>query len=147
MHSQRLFSYWNLRQGNDLSKESQGLLLGWADRSVEPSFDISIDPDYTDAILELALERMPQLETASIANQWAGLYETTPDHRAIIGWEPVVEGMFHVAGFSGHGMMHAPATGLLTMQILTGVEPSVDIKDLSPGRFSSGILVEETNVI
>jgi sarcosine oxidase subunit beta len=128
-------------------KESKGLLLGWADKSVEASFDISIDPDYTDTILELGLERMPQLETAELANQWAGLYETTPDHRAIIGWEEAVEGMFHVAGFSGHGLMHAPAAGLVTAETITGKTQSVDIDSLSPARFGKGELVEETNVI
>ncbi|MEW5797120.1 MAG: FAD-binding oxidoreductase [Candidatus Zixiibacteriota bacterium] len=128
-------------------KESKGLLLGWADPDVKPSFDISIDPNYTDTILEKALDRIPQLETAEIANQWAGLYETTPDHRAIIGFEPAVEGLFHVAGFSGHGMMHAPAAGLVSSQIITGQEPSVDISDLSPERFAKGELQVETNVI
>lgn len=128
-------------------KESKGLLLGWADPSVQPSMDISIDPDYTDAILEKALDRMPQLATAEVANQWAGLYESTPDHRAIIGWEPSVQGLFHSVGYSGHGLMHAPAAGLLAAEILTGQEPSIDITDLSPERFAKGELVEETNVI
>ena len=128
-------------------KESKGLLLGWADKTTESTFDISINPDYTDAIIERALDRIPQLETAEIANQWAGLYETTPDHHAIIGWETTVEGMFHVTGFSGHGFMHAPAAGLVTAQILTGQTPSVDITPLSPERFAKGALVEETNVI
>ncbi len=45
-------------------KESKGMLLGWADKNVEPSFDISIDPDYTDNILERGLELIPQLEEA-----------------------------------------------------------------------------------
>jgi len=128
-------------------KESKGLLLGWADKSVEPSFDISIDPDYTDNILERALDRMPQLETAEVANQWAGLYETTPDHRAIIGREPSVANLFHVVGFSGHGLMHAPAAGMVTSEILAGKEPTIDISDLSPDRFANGIVAEETNVI
>ncbi len=128
-------------------KESKGMLLGWADGSVEPSFDTSIDPDYTDAILEKALHRIPQLEEAEIANQWAGLYETTPDHHAIIGYEPVVSGMFHVTGFSGHGFMQAPAAGLVTAQILTGLKPSLDISKLAPDRFVTGTVVNETNVI
>ena len=120
-------------------KESQGMLLGWADKSVEPSFDVSIDPDYTDGILERALELIPQLEVAEVANQWAGLYETTPDHRAIIGFEPTVKGMFHAVGFSGHGFMHAPAVGLITAEILSGKTASVDISSLAPERFASGV--------
>jgi sarcosine oxidase subunit beta len=137
----------DVKSGLYCHKESKGMLLGWADKSVKPSFDVSIDPDYTDAILEKALHRIPQLEEAEIANQWAGLYETTPDHHAVIGWEPTVNGMFHVTGFSGHGFMHAPAAGLITSEILTGKQPSVDISPLSPERFTTGVLVEETNVI
>jgi sarcosine oxidase subunit beta len=128
-------------------KESKGLLLGWADPNVKPSFDISIDPDYTDTMLEKALYRIPQLETAEVANQWAGLYETTPDHRAIVGYEPAVEGLFHVTGFSGHGLMHAPAAGLVSTQIIMGQQPEIDIADLSPERFAKGELQHETNVI
>jgi len=137
----------DVRSGLYCHKESKGMLLGWADKAVEESFDISIDPDYTDVILEKALDLMPQLEEAEVANQWAGLYETTPDHRAIIGWEPSVEGMFHVVGFSGHGFMHSPAAGLVTSEIITGKAPSIDISSLSPERFAAGIEAKETNVI
>jgi sarcosine oxidase subunit beta len=137
----------DVKSGLYFHKESKGLLLGWADPAVKPSFDVSIDPDYTDAILEKALERIPILETAEIANQWAGLYETTPDHLAIIGWEPAIEGMFITAGFSGHGFMHAPAAGLITTEILMGKDPSIDISPLSPERFAKGAIVAETNVI
>jgi sarcosine oxidase subunit beta len=137
----------DVKSGLYCHKESKGLLLGWADKAVKPSFDVSIDPDYTDAILERALDRIPQLETAEVANQWAGLYETTPDHRAIIGWEPTIEGVFHVAGFSGHGFMHAPAAGVVTAEIVAGKKPSIDITELSPLRFAHGGVVEETHVI
>jgi len=127
--------------------ESKGLLLGWGDKNRGPSFDISVEPEYTDAILEKALHRIPQLESAEIANQWAGLYESTPDHLAIIGWAPEVKGMFHCCGFSGHGVMHSPAAGRITAEMLSGKEPSIDIGRLSPERFAKGELVAETNVI
>ena len=137
----------DVKSGLYCHKEGSGLLLGWADKNREPSFDISIEPDYTDAILERALDRIPQLETAEIANQWAGLYESTPDHQAIIGWESKVEGMFHCCGFSGHGIMHAPAAGLITAEILAGKETTIDISSYAPERFAKGEMVIETNVI
>lgn len=137
----------DVKSGLYCHKESKGMLLGWADKSVQPSFDISVDPDYTDSILERALNRIPQLETAKIANQWAGLYETTPDHRAIIGYAQGLDGLFHVTGFSGHGLMHAPAAGVITAEVLTGQKPSVDIAPLSIERFARGVEVVETNVI
>ncbi len=128
-------------------KESQGMLLGWADRSVAPSFDVSVDPDYTDTILEKALDLVPQLEEAEVANQWAGLYEVTPDHNAIIGFESQLKGLLHCAGFSGHGFMQAPAAGIVAAELLCGKEPTIDISALSPSRFGSGVEFEETNVI
>jgi sarcosine oxidase, subunit beta len=137
----------DVKSGLYCHKESKGMLLGWADKAVQPAFDVSIDPDYTDAILERALDRIPQLETAEVANQWAGLYESTPDHRAIIGWERSVEGMFHTTGFSGHGFMHAPAAGIVTTEMVTGKKPSIDISELSPERFAKGGVVEEVHVI
>ncbi|MCH7689673.1 MAG: FAD-binding oxidoreductase [candidate division Zixibacteria bacterium] len=137
----------DVKSGLYCHKEGSGLLLGWADKEREPSFDISVEPDYTDAILERALDRIPQLETAEIANQWAGLYESTPDHQAIIGWESKVEGMFHCCGFSGHGIMHAPAAGLVTAEILAGKETTIDISSYAPERFAKGEYVVESNVI
>jgi sarcosine oxidase subunit beta len=137
----------DVKSGLYFHKESPGLLLGWADKSVQPGFDISIDPDYTDAILIRALERVPQLETAKVSKSWAGLYETTPDHHAIIGFAPDITGMFLNVGFSGHGMMHAPAAGLVAAEIICGKKPSIDISPLSPLRFAKGAIHEETNVI
>jgi sarcosine oxidase subunit beta len=50
-------------------------------------------------------------------------------------------------GFSGHGMMHAPAAGMICAQLLSDQTPEIDITDLAPGRFAKGELQEETNVI
>jgi sarcosine oxidase subunit beta len=128
-------------------KESRGLLMGWADDTVEPGFDESQDPDYNDNILMKALDRIPRLETAEVANSWAGLYETTPDHHAIIGFAEEVEGFFIIGGFSGHGFMHAPGAAIIAAEVITGRQPSVDIGHLAPNRFVSGNIVEEVNVI
>ena len=128
-------------------KESKGLLMGWADPNVKPAFDESQDPDYNDTILMKALDRIPKLEEAGVGNSWAGLYETTPDHHAIIGFAPEVQGFFINAGFSGHGFMHAPGAGVLAAEVITGKKPSIDISRLAPDRFVSGLIEEETNVI
>jgi sarcosine oxidase subunit beta len=128
-------------------KESKGLLMGWADPEVKPGFDESQDPDYNDTILMKALDRIPKLETAGVANSWAGLYETTPDHHAIIGFADEVEGFFIIAGFSGHGFMHAPGAGILAAELITGKEPSVDVSRLAPNRFVKGSIEAEVNVI
>jgi sarcosine oxidase subunit beta len=121
--------------------------MGWADSDVEPGFDESQDPDYNDNILMKALDRIPQLETAEVANSWAGLYETTPDHHAIIGFTGGIEGFFIVGGFSGHGFMHAPGAAILAAEMIMGKKPSIDISRLAPDRFIGGPIEKEINVI
>ena len=89
---------------------------------------------------------MPLLEKAGLASHWAGLYEVTPDAHPIIGC--VSKNYFVVAGFSGHGFMHGPASGLLlSEEILDGKAHTLDISSLSYARFGEGKLIKEYNVV
>ncbi len=128
-------------------KETPGLLMGWADPATQPGYDESTDDDYTDEILMRTLERLPRLEDAEIGTAWGGLYETTPDHQAIIGAAPGIGGLIFVNGFSGHGLMHAPAAGMVVADLVSGIAPRIDLTNFSPDRFAKGALIHETNVI
>jgi sarcosine oxidase subunit beta len=82
------------------------------------------------------------------ARGWAGLYEMTPDHHAILGPVPQTPGLFLANGFSGHGVMHSPATGkILADLILDGTSSLVDARALSVERFVEGRLIEESVVL
>ncbi len=116
-------------------KESGGLLLGWADPDQAEGFDESAHPDYTDAILMKGLDLIPQLETAEVKTAWGGLYDTTPDHLAILGAADGYEKFYQANGFSGHGFMHAPAVGIVISELIAGETPSIDISPLSLERF------------
>ncbi len=128
-------------------KESGGLLLGWADKNTPEGFDESVDPEYTDTILMKGLDRIPQLEMAEIKTAWGGLYESTPDHHAVIGSSGVIPRFVHCTGFSGHGFMHAPAAGIVTAELICGEKTSFDISPLSPHRFTGKVLGDEGTVI
>src|SRR5437660_1568634 len=91
--------------------------------------------------------RAPALANAGIKTAWAGLYETTPDHQAILGPVPEVEGFWCAAGFSGHGFMQAPAAALLLAQQLLDHHSEIDISPFGFTRFAKGALVHERNVI
>ena len=79
---------------------------------------------------------------------WAGLYEMTPDHHPILGAVPGVPGFFCANGFSGHGVMHAPATGkILADLILTGKTDLIAAKLLDLARFAEGRTIHETAVL
>ena len=83
--------------------------------------------------------RLPAFEAAELVEGWAGLYEMTPDHNPLLGEHPELAG-FHLAnGFSGHGLMMAPATGAALAELLTtGASTRLDIGAFDPGRFARG---------
>ena len=113
----------------------------------KPGFDDSVNSDFTPAVVERALSRFPILERATIKNGWAGLYEDTPDKHPILGPVDELAGFICAAGFSGHGVMHAPVTGELIAELIVDGRTSLDIGPLSAARFRSGELVREHNVI
>jgi sarcosine oxidase subunit beta len=128
-------------------RESGGVLLGMADPNEKPAFDDSVNWDFVPTVVERALARFPMLERTSIKSGWAGLYEDTPDKHPILGKVDGVEGFISAAGFSGHGIMHAPATGELIAELIVDGRTSLDIRVLSASRFRTGELVREHNVI
>jgi sarcosine oxidase subunit beta len=125
--------------------ESGGLLIGKADLKEPSSFNENADWSFLEEVAGLAMDRVPMLETAAIKTGWGGLYEMTPDHHPILG--AVGPGLFAACGFSGHGVMHAPATGQLMAELLLDATTSLDISCLRLGRFGEGKHIVETNVI
>ncbi|HVF51756.1 MAG TPA: FAD-binding oxidoreductase [Pyrinomonadaceae bacterium] len=129
---------------------AQGLLLAWPDPAESPGFKTELDESFVEKIRARATARVPRLAGATIDRERsrAGLYEVTPDHHAIIGEAPRVGGLFLANGFSGHGVMHAPATGrVLSELILEGRARTLDVTSLRPARFAEGRLIEETSVL
>ena len=83
-----------------------------------------------------------------ISAEWAGLYEVTPDHQPILGALAEVDGLFVCAGFSGHGLMHGPAAGLvMAEEILDGRAHTIDIDSLRKSRFEGAKPAGEYNVV
>jgi sarcosine oxidase subunit beta len=94
---------------------------------------------------ENAIYRVPALEKARIARGWAGLYEISPDHHAILGRVPEVEGFILANGFSGHGFQHSPAVGkAISELIVDGEATTIDISSLSIERFEKGEWIAES---
>jgi len=128
-------------------RESGGVLMGMADPAEKPGFDDAVNWDFLPTIVERALERMPVLERANVKTGWAGFYEDTPDKHPIIGRIDSVPGFVSAAGFSGHGLMHAPAAGEAVAELIVDGRTTLDISALSFERFGRGDLIREHNVI
>ncbi len=129
--------------------ESNGLMMGWdksptgppgldrfpppsqdtealedAQDRVEPGFGRGIDEYGIDVLSELATV-MPWLEDeGGVEHVACGYYEVTPDDTAILSEDPRLAGLFHASGFSGHGIMHAPAAGRATADLVLGRSPT-----------------------
>jgi sarcosine oxidase, subunit beta len=90
---------------------------------------------------------LPPLGKLSVLRQWAGLYENSPDRQPIYGAVDEMEGLFLACGFSGHGFMFAPATGLIVSELILGEKSRWDVEKLTLGRFARGELVFEPSVV
>jgi sarcosine oxidase, subunit beta len=131
-------------------REGRGILTGMSNHEEPAGFDTSVDEGWRLRHLENAMSRLPLLADAEIAAEWAGLYEVTPDDQPILGALPHAEGLFSCAGFSGHGLMHGPASGVvMAEEILDGRASSIDIDPLRWSRFESGTVAGagEYNVV
>jgi sarcosine oxidase subunit beta len=94
-------------------REGERVLVAWSNADEPPGFDTTCDPEFVLRFAEALEARFPSVAAAGIDQRrsWAGLYEVTPDHHAILGPVPERPGLLLATGFSGHGVMHAPAAG------------------------------------
>ena len=127
--------------------EGDGVLMGMSDRTEAPGFVTDVNWEFLEKMFEEAAQRVPALAGAGVKTAWAGLYESTPDHQAILGPVAEVEGFWCAAGFSGHGFMQAPAAALLLTQLLLDKKSEIDISSFAFERFARGALVTERNII
>jgi sarcosine oxidase subunit beta len=140
----------DMNTGFHYRPEGRGLLLAWNDPEETPGFKLNFDRAFIEKVLTRGVDRLPCLEEAEVnpKRAWAGLYEMTPDHHPVIGPVKFLPGFFLANGFSGHGVMHSPATGrILADLIVHGRCDLVDTDLLGFDRFAAGRLLHETAVL
>lgn len=101
--------------------EGQGFSGGLVDGSVTRGFNFDVDHDYFENVVWPAVaHRFPAFEGAKCHRTWSGLYEVNElDGNPVIGsWNARLPNLHTVAGFSGHGMMHAPAAGRAIAELI-----------------------------
>ncbi len=129
-------------------REGAGILFGMSDPDEPSSYNLTVSWELLEKLTRTAVKRLPALGDAGIAHAWAGLYEMTPDALPIIGPAQAIEGLFIVAGFSGHGFQHSPAAGrVLAEMIVNGEARDFDETPFSFDRFSQGSVECEANVV
>ncbi len=130
-----------------LHREGPGLLFGMSYAPQEPGFALTMSDDWLPTLYEAIERRAPALLEAGIAHGWAGLYEDSPDHNAMIGESTAVSRFLYATGFSGHGFLQGPAVGEIVRDLYLGRKPFVDISPLSADRFATGATRPEHNIV
>ncbi|WP_211319417.1 NAD(P)/FAD-dependent oxidoreductase [Quadrisphaera granulorum] len=128
----------------------EGLLLGISDAGQVPGFGRDYDDSWVPVFDAAAAVVAPSLVGLPLRDGWAGLYENTPDHNALIGESAHVAGLVLATGFSGHGFLQAPAVGEVVRDIVLGHTPELDVSGFSPERFapqSAAPLLREVHII
>lgn len=122
-------------------RDGRVLLLWPSDTKGASPHDTTFDRSWLDGVLARAYARIPALRDVEIDAEmsWCGLYEMSPDHHVLLGRAPGFENFWCINGSSGHGVMHAPALGLLLAeQVVHGAARTLDVTALDPGRFAAG---------
>ncbi|MFF4037444.1 NAD(P)/FAD-dependent oxidoreductase [Streptomyces sp. NPDC001816] len=127
--------------------EGPGLLLGMSDPDEEPGFATDTHDRWIPRLYEAMQHRAPALLDLRRTGIWAGLYENTPDHNALIGEAPSVSRFLYATGFSGHGFLQGPAVGEIVRDLYLGRVPFLDVRPLSAGRFAADAPRPEANLV
>jgi glycine/D-amino acid oxidase-like deaminating enzyme len=109
-----------------------------ADDVVDPdAYAEHVEPEFVAEVGEAFAQRYPPMEGALSTGGFAGLYAVTPDWHPIIDEVPAGSGHYLCTGFSGHGFKLAPAVGLMTADLVTGVaEPEFPTDLFRLSRFA-----------
>jgi len=139
----------DLSTGFFFRKEQDHLMFSISKADEPVGYNMSVDWDWLETVLEVGVQRLPVLEEANLLPQrcWGGLYEVTPDHFPILGRHPDLPNYVSASGFSGHGVMHSPSTGLvMAEEILDGEAHTFNIDELRITRFYEGYVPSEHNI-
>jgi len=131
--------------------EGVGFSGGLVDGDAKRGFDFEVDhDDFERKVWPAVAHRFPPFEAARCHRTWSGLYEQCElDGNPVIGrWNGRLTNLYTVAGFSGHGMMHAPAAGRAIAELITyGKYSTIDLTRLGYERVEANAPYREAGIL
>jgi 4-methylaminobutanoate oxidase (formaldehyde-forming) len=92
------------------------------------------DFEHFEHILEMAVNRMPMLETAGIHTFFNGPESFTPDDRYYLGEAPELKGYWVAAGYNSIGIVSSGGAGMALAQWMNDGEPPFDLWEVDIRR-------------
>ena len=131
--------------------EGRGYSGGLVNSDEPRGFNFEVDHDYFQSVVWPALaHRFPAFEACRCIRSWSGLYEQNElDGNPVIGnWPGRADNFFVVAGFSGHGMMHAPAAGRAIAELIVKRRfETIDLSRLGYARVAANQPYAERGIL
>ncbi|MBB5374299.1 GcvT family protein [Acidocella aromatica] len=127
-------------------EEVGGLVMGgyepnpipWARKGFPKNFEFQLldsNFDHFTPIMELAMGRVPALQTAGVKQLINGPESFTPDGNFILGEAPELRGFFVGAGFNAFGIASGGGAGKVLAEWIAGGEPPYDLWPVDIRRF------------
>jgi sarcosine oxidase subunit beta len=118
--------------------EGDGVLMGMGQEPAGSLEHPATDPALVDAMIDVAMQRVPALASASVLTTWTGVRPLTPDGRPILGAVPSVDGLLLNCGWGGVGIILAPMAGQLLAEVVSqGQASTFDMAPLGIERFAN----------
>jgi len=131
--------------------EGTGYSVGLVKSDEPRGFNFDVDPEwFQDVVWPACASRIPAFEALKLRREWAGLYdENELDGNMILGnWPGRLDNFYVACGFSGHGLMHAPAVGrALAELIVKGSFETIDLSRMGYRRVVDNAPYPETGII
>src|SRR4029079_10518707 len=132
-------------------EEVGGLVMGgyepnpkqWAEDAIPDRFEYQLlddDLEHFEPLLELAVGRVPAMQTAGIKEFINGPESFTPDGNFILGEAPEVRGIFVGAGFNAFGIASGGGAGMALAEWVAKGAPPFDLWPVDIRRFGKNHL-------
>jgi sarcosine dehydrogenase len=114
--------------------------INWAENGFPENFNFTLldsNWDHFEQLLELAMPRVPALESAGVRELINGPESFTPDGNFILGEAPELNGYFIAAGFNAFGIAAGGGAGKALAEWIVGGEPPYDLWAVDIRRFGA----------
>ncbi len=122
-------------------------LMGRSPQEASPSHSVESSWEFLDQMAKSLMDLLPKVASLRVVRQWAGSYNMSPDRQPILGDTDQLQGFYMACGFSGHGFMLAPMTGLLLAEVILGQQPSMDMTSLHLHRFKNSNTIQHEHSV
>ncbi len=112
-------------------------IMGRSDPHVPRNHSTESTWQFLDNMAKTVCDIMPLIGELRVIRQWGGSYNMSPDRQPIISGTDALPGFYMACGFSGHGFMFAPMTGLLMSELILNQPRTMDMGPLHLDRFKT----------